>query len=721
MKKSLTFLFILFCFALAYSDDGNLSEDHNRLQIQSRGVLPVIYSVDGSMNTIYRGSILTWDPATDTVISRIDASASTPPNMVGMAMRGSSGSSDRIEVSYDCFYYIGEDRTISGTPKVGAYVYLRTRGDYLLDNWYIEEGETAELTVGTSITFTNGSKNVTGVGTAFLSELNVGDDIYGGTDGATYKQTIASITDNTHLTLDTNYVGTGGADTSAVAIYVSALTTNSTETYNSTQYYNLLIGKIAEYSIAEGDTSANWVIHISRDMAMPSIISAASALFTDGTTTVKLNDGTTAITAVGASTLPSIDSTPATNIDTWDVTGTNMTTSAMIDGDFSALLSGNLIDIALDTADIAANSNIIYIADSRNHDDAAADSMAFINLVYSGNIPGTNASTPYTFYDASYTGDLGGSGANADLYGIRLDFGGYTHTNSDMYAIYIDLSSSVVAGTQYGIYSILDATSTGFSYLDAGTNNVTSDKSLYKTNCDIEGEWSVVGYELSMDFEGAGMGAANKSVGYLIDSNEAESSQSGSQFYGFEAKLTKLALSGRTDYHAFVANYDGTHSGDDASYGLWVNCDMTLDNASEVFYGAYFDAAGATNTSSSAFNAIQITTGFDAGIDNASPTRLTNTTINGAFNYGADAGGDDDYEIALAPAITANTTGCIVILRATTANNGACSLDVGPGSASIKNTDGADPANGDIASNVPAILVYDGSNWVLINPVTSTN
>jgi len=60
-------------------------------------------------------------------------------------------------------------------------------------------------------------------------------------------------------------------------------------------------------------------------------------------------------------------------------------------------------------------------------------------------------------------------------------------------------------------------------------------------------------------------------------------------------------------------------------------------------------------------------------------------------------------------------------LRATTANNGACSLDVGPGSASIKNTDGADPANGDIASNVPAILVYDGSNWVLINPVTSTN
>jgi len=61
---------------------------------------------------------------------------------------------------------------------------------------------------GTSVTMTNGSKNVVGVGTAFLSALKVGDSIK--LDADSVWGVVASIADNTHLTLEAVYGGTGG-------------------------------------------------------------------------------------------------------------------------------------------------------------------------------------------------------------------------------------------------------------------------------------------------------------------------------------------------------------------------------------------------------------------------------------------------------------------------------------------------------------------------------
>jgi len=118
------------------------------------------------------------------------------------------------------------------------------------------------LTVGTSCTFTNGSTAVLGNGTAFLTELNVGDYIYGLTDGIAYAQRIYSIADNTNLVLEQNYLGTGGADTGAYGIFESDLTIIPTELYGTTSFYNVAVGKI------EGGTqSTGWDIHFQRGLA----------------------------------------------------------------------------------------------------------------------------------------------------------------------------------------------------------------------------------------------------------------------------------------------------------------------------------------------------------------------------------------------------------------------------------------------------------------------
>ncbi len=55
-----------------------------------------------------------------------------------------------------------------------------------------------------TVTFSNGSKNVTGVGTLFLTELSVGDVLMLQATPGTVRGTIASITSNTQLTLVAN-------------------------------------------------------------------------------------------------------------------------------------------------------------------------------------------------------------------------------------------------------------------------------------------------------------------------------------------------------------------------------------------------------------------------------------------------------------------------------------------------------------------------------------
>lgn len=61
---------------------------------------------------------------------------------------------------------------------------------------------------GTSVTFTNGSPTVTGIGTSFVSQLRVNWKVRLNADGV--WATVSKINSNTNLTLTSNYSGTGG-------------------------------------------------------------------------------------------------------------------------------------------------------------------------------------------------------------------------------------------------------------------------------------------------------------------------------------------------------------------------------------------------------------------------------------------------------------------------------------------------------------------------------
>ena len=99
----------------------------------------------------------------------------------------------------------------------------------------------------------------------------------------------------------------------------------------------------------------------------------------------------------------------------------------------------------------------------------------------------------------------------------------------------------------------------------------------------------------------------------------------------------------------------------------------------------------------------------------------TNTVINGGFCYGAGAGSATVYTLTLNPALTAYTVGQIIIMKAVAANTGAGpTLNVNAlGAKTIVKRVSTALAAGDIALNKFCLLVYDGTNFVLLNPTVN--
>lgn len=125
-----------------------------------------------------------------------------------------------------------------------------------------------------------------------------------------------------------------------------------------------------------------------------------------------------------------------------------------------------------------------------------------------------------------------------------------------------------------------------------------------------------------------------------------------------------------------------------------------------------------TNTQGTDDAAINLTATAGGVYINGQKVEIVGSATAGAVNYLHDTGGDDTYAVALDPEPSSLVEGTVVYLNVDVANTGACSLDAGPGAAvDIKNCDGNDPANGDIATTGVAVLVYNGTNWILTNPV----
>ena len=92
--------------------------------------------------------------------------------------------------------------------------------------------------------------------------------------------------------------------------------------------------------------------------------------------------------------------------------------------------------------------------------------------------------------------------------------------------------------------------------------------------------------------------------------------------------------------------------------------------------------------------------------------------------YATDAGGDDTYAITVSPTPDNYTDGDEYTFKPSTVNTGACTLNVNSlGAKSIKkfvSGSKVDPNNGDIAANQPVRVKYDGTDFVIMSPVLST-
>ncbi len=87
----------------------------------------------------------------------------------------------------------------------------------------------------------------------------------------------------------------------------------------------------------------------------------------------------------------------------------------------------------------------------------------------------------------------------------------------------------------------------------------------------------------------------------------------------------------------------------------------------------------------------------------------------------ADAGSTDAYAITLTPAALAYVTPMTIIFKANTVNTGACTLNVnGLGAKTIKKNYNSDLADGDILANQYVEVVYDGTNFQMISPISNT-
>jgi len=85
--------------------------------------------------------------------------------------------------------------------------------------------------------------------------------------------------------------------------------------------------------------------------------------------------------------------------------------------------------------------------------------------------------------------------------------------------------------------------------------------------------------------------------------------------------------------------------------------------------------------------------------------------------FAADAEASDSYVITLDPAPAAYFTGMMVVFTANTANTGAATLNVNSlGAKAIKKQKDVALGDGDIKAGQVVVVVYDGTNFQLVNP-----
>jgi hypothetical protein len=97
-----------------------------------------------------------------------------------------------------------------------------------------------------------------------------------------------------------------------------------------------------------------------------------------------------------------------------------------------------------------------------------------------------------------------------------------------------------------------------------------------------------------------------------------------------------------------------------------------------------------------------------------------NVNIKSTIYFGLDAQASDSYVITASPVPASYVTGMIIIFRAQTANTTAATINVnGLGVKNIVKRVSTTMATGDILALMYCYLVYDGTNFIMINPVVN--
>jgi len=132
--------------------------------------------------------------------------------------------------------------------------------------------------------------------------------------------------------------------------------------------------------------------------------------------------------------------------------------------------------------------------------------------------------------------------------------------------------------------------------------------------------------------------------------------------------------------------------------------------AGAVTSGQYLRGNG-TNVTMSAIQAVDVPT-----LNQNTTGNAATATIASGLLYGADTGASDAYVVDVPGTLTAYTTGLTIIFKPTFTNSGgAATINVdGLGAQSIAISFGANPAAGDIPAAGAVMLVYDGTNFLIV-------
>lgn len=107
------------------------------------------------------------------------------------------------------------------------------------------------------------------------------------------------------------------------------------------------------------------------------------------------------------------------------------------------------------------------------------------------------------------------------------------------------------------------------------------------------------------------------------------------------------------------------------------------------------------------------------GTDEAHPAPISQ--IRDAVFYGTDSGAANAYAVTLTPAPSAYTTGMTILFKPSASNTGASTVNVNSlGARNIKSTFGANPGANEIYASNYALMTYDGTNFILLNPAGGT-